>query len=117
MFLSEFLCEFARAGFEHLRLELVSLGHQLLENPLWLPDERRGHAQLAQPRAGQMKFVISKQLLKHGQQPASSGFFRRCSLCQQTQRFVLEADLDSVSAKGTLVLPEQTALGKLHDVE
>src|SRR4029450_13559333 len=108
---------FRSTGFEHLSLELVSLGHQLLENPLWLPHERRAHAQLAQSRARQMKFVISKQLLKHGQQPARAGFFRGRSLCQQTQRFVLEADLYSVGAKRTLVLPEQTALGILHDVE
>src|SRR6266513_2395966 len=117
MFLAEFLCEFTRAGFEHLSLELVSLGHQLLENPLWLPHERRAHAQLAESRARQMKFVISKQFLKYGQQPARAGFFRCRSFCQQTQRFVLEADLDSVRAKRTLVLPEQTALGILHDVE
>src|SRR6266850_7676435 len=117
MFLAEFLCEFAHAGSEHLSLELVSFGHKLLEDPLWLPHERRAHAQLAQSRARQMKFVISKQLLKHGQQPARAGFFRRRSLCQQTQRFVLEADLYSVGAKCTLVLPEQTALGILHNVE
>src|SRR4029453_11986582 len=117
MVLAEFLLEFARAGFEHLRLELVSFSHKLLENALWLPHERRARAQLGQPRAGQMEFVISKQPLKHCQQPARAGFFRRRSLRQQTQRFVLEADLDSVGAKRTLVLPEQTALGILHDVE
>src|SRR4029077_11392681 len=117
MFLVESLCEFTRAGFEHLRLELVSFGHQLLENAFWLPHERRAHAQLSQPRAGQMEFVIAKQLLKHGQQPSRSGSFCRRSLRQQTQRFVLEADLDSIGAKSTLVLPEQTALGILHDVE
>ena len=60
MFFAKFLREFTRAGFEHLRLELVSFGHQLLENALWLLHERRGHAQLGQPRTGQMEFVISK---------------------------------------------------------
>src|SRR5947208_12288895 len=64
-----------------------------------------------------MEFVISKQFLKYGQQPARAGFFRRGSLCQQTQRFVFEADLDSVCAKRALVLPEEAALGILHDVE
>src|SRR4029077_7631739 len=117
MVLAEFLCEFSRAGFEHLPLELVSFSHQLLEEPLRFPHQRRAHAQLSQSRTGQMEFVISKQLLKHGEQPTRAGFFRRRSLCQQTQRFVLEADLDSVGAKRTLVLPKQTALGKLHNVE
>src|SRR5436190_19678978 len=110
MFLAEFFCEFTRAGFKHLRFELVSFSHKLLENALWLTHQRRAHAQLAEPRAGQMKFVISKQLFKHSQQPPRSGFFRRRSLRQQTQRFLLEADLYSVGAKCTLVLPEQTAL-------
>ena len=31
------------------------------------------------------------------------------------KRFVLETDLDPVSAKGALVLAEDAALGKLHD--
>src|SRR6478672_11191633 len=100
---AEFLCEFSRACFEHLRLELVSFSHQLLENALWLPHERRAHTQLSQPRAGQVEFVISKQFLKHGKQPARAGFFSRRSLCQQTQRFVFKANLDSVCAKRTLV--------------
>src|SRR5262245_38584320 len=117
MFLAEFVGEVARSGFEHLRLELVSLSHQLLENALRLPHERRADTQLAQPRTSQMEFVISKQSLEHGQQSARPGFFRRRCLCQQTQRFVLETYLDSVCAKRTLVLPEQTALGIFHDVE
>jgi len=39
------------------------------------------------------------------------------SFCEQSQRFVLETDLDPISAKRALVLPEQTALGTLHDVK
>jgi hypothetical protein len=64
-----------------------------------------------------MEFVIAKQPFKDRQQAARAGSFRRGSLCQQTQRFVLETDLDPVGAKRTLVLPKQTALGILHDVE
>ena len=36
---------------------------------------------------------------------------------EQTQRFVLKTDLDSISTKCALVLPEQTALGIFHNVE
>src|SRR5262249_59964966 len=39
------------------------------------------------------------------------------SLREQAEGFVLETDLDPISAKGALVLPEQTALGILHNVE
>src|SRR5215211_6698217 len=111
MFPAEFLGEFTRVGFKHLRFELVSFGHKLLENAFWLTHQRGADAQLAEPRASEMELVISKQLLKHGQQPPRAGFFRRRSLRQQAQRFFLEADLYSVGAKCALVLPEQTALG------
>ena len=102
MLLAEFVREFSRTGFQHLGLELVSLGHQSIEDSLRLAHQSRSDAQLAQARPGEMEFVIAKQPFEDRQQPARASFFRRRSFCQQTQRFVLETDLDAVRAKRAL---------------
>src|SRR6266700_2850132 len=82
-----------------------------------LAHERGGHTQLGQTRTSQIIFVVAEQLLKHREQSTRTGLFLCGGLGQQSQRFVLETDLDPISAKRSLVLPEQTALGILHDVE
>src|SRR5207302_10006593 len=84
---------------------------------LRLAHQRGGNTQLAQARASQIILVVAEQLLKHREQATRASFFLCGSLRQQTQRFVLETDLDPISAKRALVLPEQTALGIFHDVE
>jgi len=59
-----------------------------------------------------MEFVISNNFSNTVSNPRAPVFSVAAACASQTQRFVLEADLDSVGAKGTLVLPEQTALRK-----
>src|SRR4029077_16471585 len=111
------LRKLTRAGFEHLRLQLVSLRHQPVEHTLWLPHEGSGKTQLPPACSCQAVFVIAEQFFEYREQSTCTGLFAGGRFGQQTQSFVLETDFNAVGAECALVLPEQTSLGILHDVE
>ena len=67
MFVFECLGELMHTGFEGLHLQLLPLGHQLIQHPFRLPHEAGCDAQLAQARPGEIIFVIAKQFLKYSQ--------------------------------------------------
>ena len=90
--------------------------HEPLEDALRLADQLFRDAQLGQTGAGEIIFVIAEQFLPDGEQAARAGFFQGRRACHEEQRFVLETDLDAVSAEGAFVLPEDAALGILHDL-
>src|SRR4029077_4276757 len=60
-------------------------------------------------------FVIAEQFLPDGKQAAGARFFQSRRARHEEQRFVLETDLDAVSTEGAFVLPEDAALGILHN--
>src|SRR5919198_1007909 len=117
MLAAEFLRKLTRTSFEHLRFKLVSLDPQSVEHILWLAYERCRNTKLAQSRPSEGVFVIAEQFFEYGEQSTCTGFFFGRSFREQAQSFILETDLDAVSAEGTLVLPKQTPLGILHNVE
>src|SRR6266540_3097257 len=61
---AEFLGKLTRTGFEHLRLQLLSLGHQPVEQAPGLAHQRRSDTQLTQARPGTIMLAIAKQLFK-----------------------------------------------------
>ena len=66
--------------------------------------------------AGEVIFVIAKKFLPDGQQSARAGFFQGGGTRHEEKRFILEADFDPVGAESALVLPQDAALGILHDL-
>src|SRR5882724_13295383 len=64
-----------------------------------------------------MILVIAEKFFEHGEQPACASSLRGGGLGNQAQCFVIETDVDPVSAEGALVLPQQAALRKFHDLE
>ena len=65
--IAEVLGKLTRTGFEHLRLQFVSLNPQTVEHALRLAHQHSCDTQLTQARSSQIILVVAEQLLKHGQ--------------------------------------------------